>query len=205
MRAKRNVYHLECFACQQCNHRSVGNISAGLISVQANNFYSFRFYPAGFALAIDSSCVIIKFCAKSTTRIVRCAPRTMLRQRIPRTTATTTTTKALIKISSVPETKWNHHRHSSDMLTAATTAMRAQTSQSPIIKQIPCHHFTQTITWIMVMCDVLPKWPSGSGRQVSVIVSECMNRIRISLFSVILRRRNMYINFFFVVLFIIIY
>lgn len=23
MRAKRNVYHLECFACQQCNHRSV--------------------------------------------------------------------------------------------------------------------------------------------------------------------------------------
>lgn len=21
MRAKRNVYHLECFACQQCSHR----------------------------------------------------------------------------------------------------------------------------------------------------------------------------------------
>lgn len=21
MRAKTNVYHLECFACQQCNHR----------------------------------------------------------------------------------------------------------------------------------------------------------------------------------------
>jgi len=23
MRAKTNVYHLECFACQQCNHRWV--------------------------------------------------------------------------------------------------------------------------------------------------------------------------------------
>ena len=23
MRARNNVYHLECFACQQCNHRSV--------------------------------------------------------------------------------------------------------------------------------------------------------------------------------------
>ena len=23
MRAKANVYHLECFACQQCNHRYV--------------------------------------------------------------------------------------------------------------------------------------------------------------------------------------
>jgi hypothetical protein len=22
MRARNNVYHLECFACQQCNHRS---------------------------------------------------------------------------------------------------------------------------------------------------------------------------------------
>lgn len=25
MRAKSNVYHLECFACQQCNHRYVSN------------------------------------------------------------------------------------------------------------------------------------------------------------------------------------
>jgi len=23
MKAKNNVYHLECFACQQCNHRSL--------------------------------------------------------------------------------------------------------------------------------------------------------------------------------------
>lgn len=25
MRARSNVYHLECFACQQCNHRSVSH------------------------------------------------------------------------------------------------------------------------------------------------------------------------------------
>lgn len=28
MRAKSNVYHLECFACQQCNHRYVSKMLA---------------------------------------------------------------------------------------------------------------------------------------------------------------------------------
>lgn len=30
MRARSNVYHLECFACQQCNHRYVYRSVLGL-------------------------------------------------------------------------------------------------------------------------------------------------------------------------------
>ena len=42
MRARANVYHLECFACQQCNHRYriTSNNSRG-------NHQFFTFFPAG--------------------------------------------------------------------------------------------------------------------------------------------------------------
>lgn len=37
MRARANVYHLECFACQQCNHRSV--FTPHLLSVTNRHTY----------------------------------------------------------------------------------------------------------------------------------------------------------------------
>lgn len=36
MRAKNNVYHLECFACQQCNHRWVIMVDPVFFSLLAN-------------------------------------------------------------------------------------------------------------------------------------------------------------------------
>jgi len=44
MRAKDNVYHLECFACQQCNHRLVLYVFVFILFVLTVNlirqFYS---------------------------------------------------------------------------------------------------------------------------------------------------------------------
>lgn len=43
MRAKSNVYHLECFACQQCNHRWVGCVfEMGVILMLNWSFESFH-------------------------------------------------------------------------------------------------------------------------------------------------------------------
>lgn len=147
MRAKRNVYHLECFACQQCNHRSVAVANTIIFK------YSFGF-PSDFALAIDSICVITKFCAKVTMRSVRCALKTTHKHRMPCRAAITTTTTVLIKISSVRATIRNRHRHSNNgMATTPTPSTQVPTFQPPI----RCRHFTQTISWTTVMYVVLPK------------------------------------------------
>lgn len=147
MRAKRNVYHLECFACQQCNHRSVA-------IANTNPFkYSSRFSP-DFALAIDSICVIIKFCAKVTMKSVRCVLKTTHKHRMPCRAAITTTTTVLIKTSNVREMIRNRHRHSNNgMATTPTLPTQVQTFQPPI----RCRHFIQTISWTTVMYVVLPK------------------------------------------------
>ena len=44
MRAKSNVYHLECFACQMCNHRYV------LLSTTVNSGIFVRILFLGIAL-----------------------------------------------------------------------------------------------------------------------------------------------------------
>jgi len=41
MRARSNVYHLECFACQQCNHRYV--VLGSLWAVRLNRRYASSF------------------------------------------------------------------------------------------------------------------------------------------------------------------
>lgn len=66
MRAKSNVYHLECFACQQCNHRCVELLPKSLGKIL---FYiSKLFCTAGFVLVIDFTFVTTKFYANTTTR-----------------------------------------------------------------------------------------------------------------------------------------
>ncbi|XP_063233270.1 LIM/homeobox protein Lhx1-like isoform X4 [Bacillus rossius redtenbacheri] len=54
MRAKNNVYHLECFACQQCNHRCAA--------------------LQGSAWATGSTCATTRSCASTTTRSGWCLP-----------------------------------------------------------------------------------------------------------------------------------
>ncbi|KAH0535669.1 Protein with similarity to mammalian ELMO [Cotesia glomerata] len=44
MRARTNVYHLECFACQQCNHRCF------MLASQARDRVTQQPYPFPFAL-----------------------------------------------------------------------------------------------------------------------------------------------------------
>ena len=39
MRARNNVYHLECFTCQHCNHRSV---LPSLVCARKIHFFSYR-------------------------------------------------------------------------------------------------------------------------------------------------------------------
>ena len=92
MRARTNVYHLECFACQQCQHRweicfSLSNKKYSLLS--------------GSVLVINSICLIIRFSVVQIMRKEYCL-------QISKTTLT-----ALLNLRHKPDFSLHHtpHRH----------------------------------------------------------------------------------------------